>query len=184
MTLEPERQLDGAALFERCRAGDPDAVAAAYDRWGDALYGTALRMLRSPAEAEEVVQESFVTLIEKASGLRVKNLGGWLHRVTVNRSLDRIRRRRPTVAVDGAVPLAAASPRHGAGLDLAAAVERLPDGAREIFLLHDVEGLRHREIADELGISEGTSKSQLFRARQMLRGWLAAAPHDRAGSER
>lgn len=171
--MEPNPQHDGVTLFEQCRAGDPDAIALAYDRWGNRLFGTAVRMLGNPAEAEEVVQECFVTLIQKAPQTRVINLGGWLHRVTANRCLDRLRARRPVVDSDE-LPLRAVASDSGAGLDLERAVRHLPERAREVFLLHDVEGFRHREIAELLGISDGTSKSQLFRARQMLREHLTA----------
>jgi RNA polymerase sigma-70 factor (ECF subfamily) len=161
------------------------------------LYGTAWRILRSPQEAEEVVQEAFLTLYRKAGEDPPRNLGAWLHRVTANRSLDRIRSRARRsevelnedlhagnlVSIDGAAPAvifpgataAAAGAEgtgHGFGLDIERAIDRLPERTRMVFVLHDVEGFKHREIGELMGIAAGSSKSQLFRARAMLRDWL------------
>lgn len=170
--MQAAAEPDGARLFERCRQGDPEAFAEVYEHFGSELYGTALRILKRPEEAEEVVQESFITLIRKAPELRIRNLGGWLHRVTTNRCIDRIRKRRPTVQAEAGPPLESSPRPRGPGMDLERALEQLPDRAREVFVLHDVEGFLHREIAEMLDVAEGTSKSQLFRARQLLRDIL------------
>lgn len=170
--MEPATVTEDPRPSEKPRRGDPEGVAEAYRRFGSALYGTALRMLGSPQEAEEVVQEGFVTLLQRAPADPPANLGAWLHRVVANRCIDRIRRRRPEVDAV-ATGLASAPVRLATALDLEQAVRRLPGRAREVFLLHDVEGLRHREIAQMLGISAGTSKSQLSRARELLRAGLS-----------
>lgn len=170
--MGPAIEPDTSGLFEGCRRGDAEALAETYRQFGNSLYGTALRVLGSPEEAEEVVQETFLTLMRKAPELRVRNLGGWLRRVTTNRCIDRIRRRRPQVEADDGPLLSSPAPHAAAGMDIERAVRRLPDRAREVFLLHDVEGFRHREIAEMLGVAEGTSKSQLFRARELLRQML------------
>lgn len=157
------------------------------------MYGTAWRILRSPEEAEEVVQETFLTLYRKAGVAPPDNLGAWLHRVAANRAVDRVRRRTRRAEVElfeeahaggaappapGATPGAAPQPAVPApaalGMDLERAVARLPERTRMVFLLHDVEGFKHREIGDIMGISDGSSKSQLFRARALLRDWLQA----------
>lgn len=145
-----------------------------YQAMGSQLYGTALRMMKRPEEAEDVVQECFVRLFEKARTIEGGNLAGWLHRVTVNLCLDRLkakanRTEKLPVDLDSREPHRDEPSR----LDLTRAVSRLPDQARLVFLLHDLEGYKHREVGRVLGISEGTSKSQLFRAREMLRGWLS-----------
>jgi RNA polymerase sigma-70 factor (ECF subfamily) len=179
-----------ADLCALCAAGDEAAFSEVYRRYGGTLYGTAWRILKSPQEAEEVVQEAFLALYHAAADDPPRNLGGWLRRVTSNRALDRLRKRSRRGEVElldgvheadaGSTPQAPSPPPRreataagsGLGLDLERAVERLPERARMVFLLHDVEGFKHREVGELMGISDGSSKSQLFRARAMLRDWL------------
>ena len=140
---------------------------------GSSLYGTALRILRRPDEAEDVVQEAIVRLYEKAADIQAGNLRSWLHRVTVNRCLDRLRAKgRDTEELPVDLPSSGNQLSPVDRLDLSRAVAQLPDQARIVFLLHDLEGYKHREVAVALDISAGTSKSQLFRAREMLRRHL------------
>ena len=186
-----ETDDDTGDLCRRCSAGDEDAFREAYRRFAGPLYGAAWRILKSSQEAEEVVQEAFLTLYRKGGESRPENLGGWLHRVAVNRSLDRIRSRsrRSEVELDERLQAASAAPSlaagagaaasrrpvpatSGVGLDIERAVARLPERTRMVFLLHDIEGFTHREIAEIMGISDGSSKSMLFRARALLREWL------------
>lgn len=147
-----------------------------YRLFSSTLYGIAVRMLRKPEEAEDVVQEVFVRLVEGVAELRAETAGGWLRRVTVNLCLDILRRRRrwredELVELPGRDLAVARS----ASLDLPRAIASLPERTRAVFLLHEVEGYRHREIADALGVSVGTTKAQLFRARRLLRAWLEPA---------
>jgi len=145
-----------------------------YRSLGGRLHATALRLLRSPEEAEDAVQDAFLQFHRQGSGFDPAAAGAWLHRVVVNRSLDRLRSRsrwRQEEATDLSMPAQRPAPI-STRLDLERAVATLPEGARRVFLLHDVEGFRHGEVATLLGISEGTSKSQLFRAREILRGAL------------
>lgn len=164
-------------LLQRCRAGDAGGFTAVYRRYGRMLYGTALRMLGRPEDAEDAVQETFIRFCRKVAELEPEQLPSWLRRVLVNLCLDQFRRRRSR-AEEELEPsvVAGASPRYGLGLDLRTAVAKLPERARLIFLLHDVEGFKHREIAALLDLSEGSTKSQLFRARELLRGAITAAP--------
>ena len=138
----------------------------------------ARRML-SDDEADEVMQDVFVRAWQKLGTFRGEAaFGTWLHRLAVNVILGR----RETL---GHPAQAAPGGRHGAGavpepaadarrssMDFEAAIARLPDGARQVFVLHDVEGYRHEEIAEMLGLATGTSKSQLHRARMALRQHL------------
>ena len=145
-----------------------------YRSLGGRLHATALRLLRSPEEAEDAVQDAFLQFHRQGEAFDPVAAGAWLHRVVVNRSLDRLRSRsrwRQEEATDTSMPAQRPAPI-ATRLDLERAVATLPEGARRVFLLHDVEGFRHGEVATLLGISEGTSKSQLFRAREILRGAL------------
>jgi len=167
----PDSAQNMKDLCQRCGAGDEGAFTEVYRLFSRPLYGTALRMLRRSDEAEDAVQDAFLTFYRQAATLRAANLGGWLHRVTVNRCIDQIRKRQRRGEVelfeDGA------RPARGQHVDLERAIQGLPDRARTVFVLHDVEGFKHREVAEMLEIAEGTSKSQLFRAREMLREALA-----------
>lgn len=158
----------------------PEATAdftEVYRRFSGPLYGTAMRMLRRPEEAEDAMQETFLTLHRKSPGLEGPQLGAWLHRVLVNQCIDRVRRgkRWRTTGVDEDLSLAP-PPHAGQKLDLEKAVASLPEKARLVFVLHDVEGFKHREMTEMLDLSEGTTKSQLFRARRMLREFMNRAP--------
>lgn len=154
------------------------AVAEAYRRHAPRLLGTALRLLRQREDAEDTVQEAFVALVRHAPATDAEGAGAWLHRVVVNGALDRLRSRRRwriEEPDEARLPAAAATPAPQA-LDLARAVARLPERARLVFVLHDVEGLRHDEVGAALGIEPGTSKSQLARARALLRETLEGRP--------
>lgn len=126
--------------------------------------------------AEDLTQEVFIRAWQKLGSFRGDaRFGTWLHRLAVNLLLTRREtlRKREAKAVTGEgvlERLTAARKRHsGAALDLEHALRRLPDGARQVFVLYDVEGYGHEEIAETMGISVGTSKSQLHRARMLLR---------------
>jgi len=151
--------------------------AEVYRKFSGPLYGTALRLVRRPEEAEDAMQETFLTLYRKAPRAADTQLGAWLHRVLVNKCLDRVRRgkRWRTTGVDENLSVAP-SPTDGSKLDLERAVARLPEKARLVFLLHDVEGFKHREMTEILDLKEGTTKSQLSRARKMLREYMSQTP--------
>ncbi len=183
MSDDPTQTAAVSELAHRALRGDEAAFLELYDRLARRLHGTALRLLGNREEAEDVIQETFITFLDKAATDPPANPGGWLHRVAVNQCLDRLRRRQryPEDAIEAA-PEGAAPPSRGLRLDLERAVAALPDGAREVLLLHDVEGLKHREIAEQLGISIGGSKSQLFRARALVRTTLEPTPPEAGGA--
>jgi RNA polymerase sigma-70 factor (ECF subfamily) len=161
-------------------AAQPANAAAQFETWGRALLGTALRFLRRTEEAEDVLQEAFLAYHRQNLQLPLDEGRAWLRRVVVNRSLDRLRAgkrwRLEEITDDRLGSTAGNEAGLGAArLDLERAVATLSDVARQIFLLHDVEGYEHREIAQLLGIPEGTSKSYLSRARAALRRVLAPA---------
>jgi len=131
-----------------------------------------------PDLAEDVMQDVFIRAWEKLDLFRGKSaFGTWLHRLAVNLILSRrqtLRRRGDRQLPDGEVldRIPTRSGHPGIAMDLEAGIQRLPEGAREVFVLFDVEGYPHREIARMMGITEGTSKSQLHRARMLLREFL------------
>ena len=152
--------------------GGEDAFRALYRAHTPALYALALRLTGSDqSEAEDLVQETWVRATRKMSAFRGESaLRTWLCGVLVNVRRERVRsawRMVGTLDVEPATPA-----RDDTAFDLERAIAALPDGARDIFVLHDVYGYAHREIAELLGVVEGTSKSQLARARMLLRATL------------
>jgi len=168
-------RMPGGAVRTVPDAEPTGRFSRAYREHGRQLYGTALRLLRRPEDAEDAVQDAFLALHRHGPPLTAPLLGGWLHRVLVNRCLDRIRRARRW-RDEELGERAPHSAREGLGLDLERAVARLPEKARLVFVLHDVEGFNHAELSRMLGLAEGTSKSQLFRARRMLRDLMRGTP--------
>lgn len=161
-------------------AGDTAAYERLYRRHAGRIHGLALRMM-GPDEAEECTQEVFIRAWEKLESFRGDAaFGTWLYRLGINTILTlrtkRARHQDRVAAVDdealAAVP--ARGSGSGARMDLEKALRRIPPGARDVFVLHDVEGFRHEEIASMLSINIGTSKSQLHRARMLLRRHLEA----------
>jgi len=169
-----------ADLVARCRAGDVDAFETIYTEHAARLYTLACRMAGSPDDGEDLLQEIFLQAHRKLGSFKGdSSLGTWLYRLALNHCLDFVRSRRAkmgkltdTLDADGAIEPTAPRETPVARLDLERALERLPEGCREAFVLHDVEGFDHKEVASLLGIAEGTSKSQVFKARSRLRGLL------------
>ena len=172
------------ALVERCRAQVPGAFEQLYRTHAPRLFGLACRLVGRP-DAEDLLQEIFLTVHRKLDQYKGESaLSTWLFRLATNQCLDHLRSRharlsRMTETMDDEpqAGLASAGPIVGTvdRLDLERAVAALAPGYRTIFVLHDVEGLDHREIAEVMGVSEGTSKSQLHRARLRLRAALATS---------
>lgn len=165
---------DDVALVERfLRARGEDAFRALYRAHTPALYGLAMRLTGGDrTEAEDLVQESWVRAVRELSSFRARSaLRSWLCGLLVNVRRERIRvewREVDAPDIDSATDTSGPDD----ALDLERAIGTLPEGARDVFVLHDVYGYTHREIAEMLGIVEGTSKSQLTRARTLLRDSL------------
>lgn len=171
------------ALADRCRRGDATAFEELYRRHATRLYNLLYRMLGSQADAEDQLQEVFLQAYRKLETFRGESaLSTWLYRLAHNLCLDHLRskagkRERVTDALDETRTHAGAS---GAPpgelivhrLDLERAIGRLPEGCRAAFILHDVEGFDHRQVGAILGIAEGTSKSQVHKARLRIRAYL------------
>ena len=159
----------------RARAGDFEAFEDLYHGHVRGIYALCLRMTADPSRAEDLTQETFVRAWRKLDQFRGEGgFGAWLRRLAVNLVLSERRgawrERRRAGAAGNVVPFPATpAPDHGSTLDLEHAIAVLPAGARRVFVLHDVEGYRHEEIAELLGVATGTSKAQLHRARRLLR---------------
>lgn len=178
---------DDRRLAARCRAGDREACEELYRRHAPRVLGLARRMVGSGEDAEDAAQDVFLAVFRKLESFRGESsLSTWLYRLAMNVCLDRLRsrgtrERKVTDAFDTNDASHVASPAPGgrlspgAAIDLERAIAALPGAARAAFLLHDVEGFDHREVGAMLGIAEGTSKSQVHKARLRIRAFLHQA---------
>lgn len=188
----PSTSSSPAISLDALRSGDPQALAALFEAYADRIYRLALSLLRDPAAAEDIVQETFVSAMTHLDRFEGRSsLGTWLYRVGYNASLDWLRRRRseplPPDEPDDeteAVPLPRSlvewtltpESRQAEG-EIAAELDRaiggLPESLRVVFLLRDVDELSTQETAEALGLTEGAVKVRLHRARLALREKLA-----------
>jgi RNA polymerase sigma-70 factor (ECF subfamily) len=171
----PDRDL----ARDIARRGDEGAFRELYRRHTPRLLGFVCRLLgRSAAEAEDVVQEAWIRACENLPRFRWESsFSTWLLGIGLNLVRERQRRtaREASGSLEDSLQLAATMGSSEARIDLARAIELLPDGYRMALVLHDVEGMKHTEIAERLGISSGTSKSQLFSARRAMRAMLGGS---------
>ncbi len=180
-------ELSEAEAIEKAKEGSQEAFQALYDRHKRRVYSLCLRMTANTAEAEDLTQEAFLQLYRKIGTFRGESaFSTWLHRLSVNVVLMHLRKKNlPAVSLEettqgseddfprkdfGAQDLALAGSIDR--MQLQKAVSDLPPGYRTIFVLHDVEGYEHNEIAEIVGCSIGNSKSQLHKARMKLRELL------------
>jgi RNA polymerase sigma-70 factor (ECF subfamily) len=169
--------VDEERVWVRAAAeGDRAAFERLYHRHAGRIYAVCLRLCGEPGRAEECAQDAFVQAWQRLGQFRGDSaFGTWLYRIAVNTALSAgrahgLRVRHVTTTGDlAAHERPAHHPPPGARLDLEAAIQALPAGARRVFVLHDVEGHKHEEIATLLGIAPGTSKAHLHHARRMLR---------------
>ena len=173
--------VEAPELVARCQRGDVGAFEELYTQHSARIYSLASRMSGSPETGEDLLQEIFLQAYRKIGGFKGDSaIGTWLYRLALNHCLDFVRSRQAKMDKatdtidDDERPAALAARRDSPGerIDLERAMQQLPAGCREVFVLHDVEGYEHREIAAMLGIAEGTSKSQVFKARMKLRALL------------
>jgi len=166
-------------LATRCRTDD-DAFAQLYRQHARRLFGLLFRMTGSAEDVEDLLQEVFLQAHRKLPLFRGEStLGTWLYRLAMNHCLDHLKGKRARMAratesldregaAEPAIP-EPVLPTAISRMDLERAIDTLPERCKAAFLLHDVEGFDHREVANILGISEGTSKSQVHKARMKLR---------------
>ena len=181
MREDEDRRATELRLVRLAQNGDLVAFERLYRDNERKVFGLCFRLSSDPALAEELTQEVFVRAWRKLSSFRGESaFSSWLYPLTVNVALSerRSRRRRDAriVATEDPASLERAprSPAPEAGFDLEKAMAALPPGARAVFVLHDVEGRTHEEIAQLLGLASGTSKAQLHRARRLLREALGS----------
>jgi RNA polymerase sigma-70 factor (ECF subfamily) len=176
---EGDAAAEDASDVAAAAAGDVRAFERVYRRHIARIHSTAVRMLGAE-EADDATQDVFVRAWQRLGQFRGDSaFGTWLFRLGVNVMLSRrevvaTRRKRHVddAAVIDTMPSRSVLPE--LGVDFEAAMQRLPPGMRQIFVLHDIEGYKHDEIAEMLGIAQGTSKSQLHRVRMVLRKYLDA----------
>jgi RNA polymerase sigma-70 factor (ECF subfamily) len=192
--------LPEADAIRLAQQGDPDAFERIYRLHSRRVYALCLRMVGNTAEAEDLSQEAFLQLFRKIATFRGESaFSTWLHRLAVNVVLMRLRKKTlsETSLEETTDPdEESGGPRKDVGgpdlrlsgsidrVNLQRAIEELPPGYKSVFVLHDIQGYEHNEIADIMGCSIGNSKSQLHKARTRLRELLKESARDRARADR
>ncbi len=200
LTRREPRSSSLGETIRLAQQGDAEAFEIIYHQHCRRVYALCLRMLRDPGEAEDLVQEVFIQLFRKIHTFRGESaFSTWLHRLTANLALMRLRRKKLTSTslnditrtgeedIGPCRELGRPDPRLSGLVDrvnLRSAINKLPPGYREIFILYDVHGYKHGEIAKILGTSIGNSKSQLHKARRRLRALLQGVRSFRARRDR
>ena len=186
--------LSEADAIEKAKQGDAEAFEVLYNLHKRRVYSLCLRMTGNTADAEDLAQEAFLQLFRKIATFRGESaFSTWLHRMAVNVVLMQLRKKglsvvplEDTVETEEDTPrkeLGAADAKLAGSIDrlqLERAIDRLPPGYRTVFVLHDVEGYEHNEIAEIVGCSIGNSKSQLHKARLKMRDLLKASRAEKA----
>ena len=187
--------LSEAEAIDRAKQGDAESFEGLYGLHKRRVYSLCLRMTGNTAEAEDLTQEAFLQLYRKIASFRGESaFSTWLHRLAVNVVLMRLRKKGlPQVSLEETLePQQQDGPRKDIGtrdnvlagsidrISLERAIEGLPPGYRIVFVLHDIEGYEHNEIAEMLGCSIGNSKSQLHKARMKLRDLLKTSRAEKA----
>lgn len=168
-------------LIERCRAGEREAFYKVYKLYAKAMYNVSLRITGREDEAEDVLQESFVSAFRNLHNFRADaSFGAWLKKIVVNRAINALKKKRMETLPDNEdwdVGEEEPELEYGNGLTVervTKAMSQLPDGYRSVLSLYLLEGYDHQEIGEIMGITESTSKSQLNRAKNKLREILTA----------
>jgi RNA polymerase sigma-70 factor, ECF subfamily len=185
--LDSNHDLDSAVHHRWTGRPARTSFEDLYSKYYPTVFNLCFRMLHNSADAEDLTQETFLQIMRKIENFRGESsLSTWIHRVTVNQVLMYFRKKwtyKETTTESGNLPdtVKSMTLRHiplpiTDQIAIATAAEQLPAGYRNVFLLHDVEGYEHEEVARILGISPGTSKSQLHKARLRLRSILKEPP--------
>jgi RNA polymerase sigma-70 factor, ECF subfamily len=191
---DPKQKINEAEAIERAKQGDEAAFEILYQLHKRRVYSLCLRMVSNPSQAEDLAQEAFLQLFRKIGTFRGESaFSTWLHRMTVNVVLMQLRKKGlPIVSLEETLEADEETPRKEFGaedvklagsvdrMQLERAIGRLPPGYKTVFVLHDVEGFEHNEIAQMVGCSIGNSKSQLHKARLKLRDYLKSIRAEKA----
>jgi RNA polymerase sigma-70 factor (ECF subfamily) len=174
------QQLDDQEMVRGVLQGNPVHQTALYRKYSVPMFRVLLRFARDHAEAEDMLQDGFIRVFRDMNQFRGEGaLGGWIRRIMVNTALSHLRKQRDFLRdVPDFTPfenLLRTDEDFAANMDaetLMKILQKLPPGYRTVFNLYAIEGFSHEEIAEQLGISIGTSKSQLFKAREFLKRLL------------
>lgn len=171
--------LNEPELIKRCKQADPKAQEWIYGQYADALYRVLIRYVRNREDAEDVLITAFTKIFNRIDSFSYRGEGslyGWMKRVVINEALMWLRRRHSFATLDSVPETADAGNleilQDMAAEDIYQMITQLPDGYRTVFNLHVVEGYAHQEIAEMLLITESTSRTQLFKAKAMLKKML------------
>ncbi len=183
------RPVTEALLVRKACDGDGVAVRALYDRYAPRVFAVVRRIAGDDELAQDYAQEAWIRAIRALPTFRGDaRFSTWLHRIAVNSPLQALRKAETRRKREAPMPATVAvAPRMGDSLlsqKLESAMDRLPEGMRSVLILHDVEGYTHEEIGELLGVTSGTSKSQLFKARAKMREMLRSLNEGGDSSER
>jgi RNA polymerase sigma-70 factor (ECF subfamily) len=165
-------------LIRQAADGDARAIRSLYDRYAPRVFAVVRRIAGDDESAQDYAQEAWIRAVRALPSFRGDaRFSTWLHRIAVNSALQALRRSETRRRREAPFPAEVAIAPHGGDTLLQRRLERaldaLPDGMRQVLILHDVEGYTHEEIGDALGVAPGTSKSQLFKARAKMRELLS-----------
>lgn len=157
-------------LIDGCLENDPLSQKRLYERYADAMYTLAYRIINNEQEAMDVLQDTFVIVFTKLDSFRKEStIGAWIKKILIREALRKLKSIKRVVQLEEITADEHVEwPDDVSGQELHQAIQELPDGYRTVFTLIEVEGYAHKEVAELLNISVGTSKSQLFRAKQIL----------------
>lgn len=165
-------------LIRECRLGDRNAQRDLYDMYSSKMYAVCYRYVKNPMEAEDIMVTAFMKVFEHINQFKSEgSFEGWIRRIMVNEALSHLRKNR-NIYLETDIEFADRQPHyeeHGNHLeadDLINMIQELPAGYRAVFNMYAIDGYAHKEIAEKLGITESTSKSQLNRARAYLKKML------------
>jgi RNA polymerase sigma factor (sigma-70 family) len=175
--MKSSENKDEISLIEACKQGESKAFKRLYDKHADTMYAICLRYMTNEDEAKDALQEGFIKVYKNLNKFSFKgSFEGWLKRIFVNTSIEQIRKRKIHLDVNNITSEDRLTQNPETGnmdaSNMMKLVQKLPAGYRTVFNMYVIDGFSHREISEELNITESTSKSQLFKARKQLQQWL------------
>ncbi len=186
MILGKLKEASEVLLISQCRIGNERARYQIYKLYVKAMYNIATRMSGNKADADDIIQDAFIKAFTEIGKLKNDDaFGGWLKRIVINKCLD-LKKKRKHLFIEERIDKQAVGEIPEEEFDSTVrerlvhkTIKKLPDGAREILVLRALEGYRHAEIAEMLGITESTSKTQFFRAKQLFVKWVKKELNER-----